>query len=346
METMGYESRPEGLHVQPAPPPRRPSRAWRVFKWLMVLGLMGICIVSVLANMIFFGGLTGAQARRTQVIETHVRGPSGLTAAAKVAVLSVEDIIVGGDWSGSAGWIISQLDHAAQDDKVRVILLDVNSPGGSITACDLIHNKIKRLRERDVQVVAFTRGIAASGAYYVIAGADRIISQPTTITGSIGVIISTFNVQGLFEKIGVEPIVFKSGERKDMLSPYRPVDEDERSVLQEITDEMFERFRDVVMEGRDLSEEQMEEVSDGSVFTASQALRLGLIDQVGYFEDAVELAEHLSGPRTQVVRYSRPPSLAQVLFASTETPLSRLEKSLSVLGETLQPGFYYLWPGP
>jgi len=345
METEGYQGPSQGLHVRPSPPPRRRSRAWGVFKWLLVVGLAGVCIVSVVLNMVLSAGLASS-GRRGQIIEEHVSGPSGFAAAAKVAVITVEDIILGSEWTGSAGWIVNQLDYAMEDDEVKAVILEIDSPGGGITACDIVYGKIRELQSDGVTVVAFMRNIAASGGYYISAPADRIIAQPTTLTGSIGVMISAFNIEGLFEKIGVEAVVFKSGENKDILSPYRPVSEEEREVLQGITDEMFERFREVVAQGRGLSDEQMEAVSDGSVFTASQALELKLIDKIGYFADAEQVARQASGPRTQVVRYTAPPTLADVLFASGQAPFSRIEKRLASLTETLQPGFYYLWPGP
>lgn len=346
MDTSGYEGQSQGLHVQPAPPPRRPSKAWQVFKWLLVLGLAGVCIVSVLFNMILSAGVGSAGASGRQIIEQHVSGPSGIRVRSKVAVVTVDSIIVGGEWAGTAAWILAQLDYAAEDDKVKAVILDVNSPGGGITACDVIHRRIQELQAQGITIVVLMRNMAASGGYYISAPADYIVAQPTTLTGSIGVILSTYNVEGLFEKIGVKAIVFKSGDKKDILSPYRPVSEDERQVLQEITDEMFERFREVVMKGRNLTEQEMDAAADGSIFTASRALDLNLIDEIGYFDDARKVALQAAGARAEIVRYTEPPSLADVLFAKGPSPLSRVEERLAALTETLQPGFYYLWPGP
>lgn len=346
MDTGGYEGQSPGLHVRPAPPPKQPSKAWKVLKWFLVLGLAAICGVSVIFNMLLSAGAASVGASGRQVVEEHVSGPSGMRANSKVAVVTVDDLIIGSEWTGTAAWILAQLDCAAEDEKVKAVILDVDSPGGGITACDVIYGRIRELQAQGITIVVLMRNIAASGGYYISAPADYIVAQPTTLTGSIGVIISTYNVEGLFDKIGIEAVVFKSGDKKDMLSPYRPISEEERRALQEITDEMFDRFREVVMKGRNLTEEEMDAAADGSVFTASRALDLNLIDEIGYFDDARKVALQAAGAKAEVVRYSEPPSLADVLFAKGPSPLSRVEERLAALAETLQPGFYYLWPGP
>ena len=221
-------------------------------------------------------------------------------------------------------------------------------PGGGITASDIIHQKVVEI-EKTKHIIVLMRDVAASGAYYISAPADHIIAHPTTITGSIGVIISSFNIEGLFDKIGVQSVVFKSGPYKDILSLYRPVTDDEKAILQGITDQMFARFKEVVAQGRGLSAEEVDAVATGVVFTAKEALDRKLIDQIGYFDDAVDAAKQATGVRVaaniEVVKYEKPPTFADVLFGS-KTDAAGLEAQMSKFIESRRPGFYYLWPGP
>ncbi|MCD6405969.1 MAG: signal peptide peptidase SppA [Planctomycetes bacterium] len=347
METIGYTAEPPGLHVRPAPPPKKPSTAWKVVKWLLVAGLVAVCGVSGFFNMIFLTGLSSSVASHGKIIEEHVSGASGFSVSSKVAIVSAHDVLLGSEDSGSAAWIIRQLAHAREDSKVKAIILDVDTPGGGITACDIIHRKITDLQKGGTKVIVLMRNIAASGGYYISAPADLIIAHPTSITGSIGVIVSSYNVESLFEKIGVRSVVFKSGPHKDILSPYRAISDEEREILQTVVDEMFTRFKDVVQKGRNLTDEELEAATDGSIITADKAMDLGLIDQIGYFTDAEKAARKAAGASgVEVVRYNKPPTLSDVLFSSSQSAASDFQERLDRLTKTLQPGFYYLWPGP
>lgn len=352
MDTPGYTPPPlapppQGLHVRPAVP-KKPKRGWQVVKWIFVVVLVAGCMISALGNLFLSAGLMGAGTVDGKILEHHISGASIRTASAKVAVVSAHDVLVGSERDGPAGWVCRQLDKAAEDDKVKAVILDVETPGGGITACDIIHNKIVQLQADGTKVVVLMRSIAASGGYYVSAPADTIIAHPTTITGSIGVIISSINLEGLLDKIGVGAVIFKSGPKKDLLSPYRPISEEEKELIQGITDEMFARFKDVVSNGRNLTPQQLEAVADGSIFTAATAKDMGLVDQIGYFEDATAAAitaVAVSPKDVAVVRYDEPPSLGDVLF-SGRAPAAGLTKRLEAFSETLSPGFYYIWPGP
>lgn len=347
METIGYTAEPAGLHVRPAPPPKKPGTAWKVVKWLLVVGLVAVCGVSVFFNMILSTGLSSSVTSHGKIVEEHVSGASGFSASSKVAIVSVHDVLLGSEDSGSAAWIIRQLTHAEDDSKVKAIILDVNTPGGGITACDIIYRKITELQKSGIKVIVLMRNIAASGGYYISAPADLIIAQPTSITGSIGVIISSYNVEGLFEKIGVRSVVFKSGPHKDILSPYRAVSDDEKAILQAVVNKMFTRFKDVVQKGRNLTDDALKAATDGSIITADKAMHLGLIDQIGYFTDAEKAAKKVAGPGgVEIVRYEKPPTLRDVLFSSSQSAASDFQGRLDRLTKTLEPGFYYFWPGP
>ena len=305
--------------------------------------------MSIFVNYALTAGLGGGAARTDKIIEQHVSGPGALMSSGKVAIVTVNDVIFGTEDEGTAGWIIQQLDHARDDSKVKAILLDVDSPGGGVTASDIIHRKILEVQDDGKAVVVLMRDIAASGGYYISAPADYIVAQPTTITGSIGVMMGGFNVDGLFQKIGLEFVVYKSGPYKDILSPYRPATEEEKQMIQGIVDSMMSRFKEIVGDGRGLSPEEVDALATGAVYTADDALDRKLIDAIGYYEDAVEQAKSLTRIRAtddiEVVKYNRPPTLADVLFGA-KAPSRGVEERLLELIDARRPGFYYIWPGP
>jgi len=316
-------------------------------RWILFIVVTVVCALSVLVNFVLSAGLTGGGVRAEKVNERHLFGPSGMSASAKVAVVTVDDIITGTEETGATAWIFQQLKRAEDDGKVKAIILDVNSPGGGITASDIVHERVKKFQKRGKKVIVLMRDVAASGAYYISASADEIVAHPTTITGSIGVIVSSFNIEGLFGKIGVEAVVFKSAPYKDLLSPYRPVTPEESAILQGIVDKMFARFKEIVAEGRSLTEDEVDAVSNGAIFTAQEALDRKLIDSIGYFDDAVTSARKAAGTTNiEVVRYEKPPTLMDVLFSSKTDAAGDLTEEMAKLVETRRPGFYYLWPGP
>jgi protease-4 len=239
-----------------------------------------------------------------------------------------------GDSGGSAEWVVNALKDAREDKNVKAVVLEVDSPGGSITGSDLVHRAVDKTRAAGTPVVAFFGTLAASGGYYVSAGADKIVAQPTAITGSIGVIMQTYTVDGLMKKIGVESVTVKTGKFKDMGSPYRGLETEEREMLQEIADEGHARFVSIVAAGRGMDESKAREIADGRILTASQALELGLVDELGYLEDAIAAAETLSNAAgATVYRYRRPPSVLDLFGAEARgDPARELAKFLSGMG--------------
>ncbi|PKM82292.1 MAG: signal peptide peptidase SppA, partial [Firmicutes bacterium HGW-Firmicutes-13] len=168
-------------------------------------------------------------------------------------------------------------------------------PGGSAAASQEINSEIKKLREEGKVVVVSMADVAASGGYYIAAAADKILANPGTTTGSIGVIMQVTNLEELYEKIGMEIETIKSGEQKDIGNPARPMTEEERSILQSISNDIYDQFVDAVAEGRNLSRERVLELADGRIFTGRQAFELDLIDELGDLYDAVEKAAELAG---------------------------------------------------
>jgi protease-4 len=244
----------------------------------------------------------------------------------------------------------SELAKADDDPRVKAIVLRINSPGGGVTASDQIYSEIVRFKERhQTPVIAALGDLAASGGYYVACSADRIVASPTTVTGSIGVILTSLNVEGLLDKIGVRNQTFKAGEHKDLLSPFRGATPEERRIVQSILDGLHARFVSVVRRGRPrLDQSRLPQLTDGRIFDAPQALDAGLVDQVGDLRtaiDAAKAAAHLEQAR--VVMYHRTGETRENIYSSTPgTPaqVNLLPVDLGALAEG-GPRFMYLW-GP
>src|SRR5881396_3825039 len=204
--------------------------------------------------------------------------------------------------------IKEELTLAAEDSHIRALLLRINSPGGTVTASDVIHHEISEFKmKRKIPVVATIMDIGASGGYYIAVAADQIIAHPTSVTGSVGVIMLRVSAEGLLQKIGVEASAIKSGAKKDIGSPFRPMTEDERAIFQTMINGFFSRFLDVVSKGRSLPADQLKVIADGRVVTGPQALQLGLVDQVGYLDDGIAAAKKLAGlTDARVIMYARP----------------------------------------
>lgn len=200
------------------------------------------------------------------------------------------------------------LDKASEDDDIGALVLRIDSPGGTVAAADEIHARIARYHEETgVPVIASFAGVAASGGYYVAMAADTIIAQPTSITGSIGVILPGVNATGLLDKIGLENTSYISGPNKDMLSPLSESTAEERALAQAVVDSLFARFLTVVRAGRPrLDEAAIQRVTDGRIVAADDALEMGLIDRIGHLDDVLELARERAGvERARVIRYYR-----------------------------------------
>ncbi|AGL03862.1 signal peptide peptidase SppA [Desulfoscipio gibsoniae] len=191
--------------------------------------------------------------------------------------------------------IMEQLRRAADDPAIKAVVLRLNTPGGTAAASQEIALEVDRLRQAGKKVVASMGDVAASGGYWIACRCDKIVANPGTITGSIGVIMETQNLQGLYEKLGVDPVVFKSGPHKDMGSTSREITEREQQIFQSMVDDMYEQFVDTVSEGRGIDQARVREVADGRVFTGSQAIKNGLVDDLGNFYDAIDIAADLAG---------------------------------------------------
>ncbi len=238
-----------------------------------------------------------------------------------------------------------EIEKAERDDHVRALVLRINSPGGTVTASDILYHELVGLKERrKIPVVAAILDVGASGGYYVALAADRIVAHPTTVTGSIGVLMLTVNAGGLLEKIGVSASYIKSGEFKDMGSPFRALRPEERVIFQELIDRFYGRFVGLVARSRRLDEARVRAFADGRVYTASEALDLGLVDRIGYLEDAIALAKQAAGlTRARIVAYHRPRQYRATIYSSAEPALPAAGLADAARLVVAGPRFLYLW---
>src|SRR5262249_14257981 len=318
---------------------------------ILLLALLGTpgCFISL--------GTAGLLGRtRGPLEESTVEGEG----RAKILLLTVAEVISDEPTRHAFGLIEeestvarvrSELEKAADDDRVKAVVLRIDSPGGGVTASDEVWSEIGRFKKkRGIPVVASLGDVAASGGYYVACAADRIGAHPTTVTGSIGVIMLNFDVEGLLGKIGVRNETFKAGEHKDMLSPFRMATPEERRMVQSILDSLHARFVTVVREGRPrLDPNRIPELTDGRIFDATQALDAGLVDQIGELDAAIDAAKSAANvEKARVVAYHRADEVRENVYsAARQVPVQVNVLPVDLAG-LIGPGprFMYLWaPG-
>lgn len=250
--------------------------------------------------------------------------------------------------------VVSQLRKAEKDAEIRAVLLKINSPGGSATASDILYNEFVAFKKKTgAKVVVAMMDVAASGGYYISLPADYIFAHPTSITGSVGVLFIRPDVAGLMDKIGVDVEVSKTGKNKDMGSPFRQATTEEKQIIQNMIDRLGQRFLDLIAEHRRIDSQRLKDISTARIFLAEDALKLGMIDRVGYIREAVSEAKKLAKlpDNAKVVVYRRS-EFADDNFYNTSTSqyegqgLSIVSLNLPASLASYQAGFYYLWqPG-
>ncbi len=243
---------------------------------------------------------------------------------------------------------VEELNAAADDDSVKAVVLRINSPGGSVTTSDTMYDAVLKFREKTHKpVIAAAQEIDASGAYYLSCAADKIVVNPTSVVGCIGVIFETFDVVGTMQMLGIQSDAIKSGELKDMGSPFKHMTPHERQVMQDMVNEYFARFKLVVTSHRTIKDSDLAVVTDGRVFTGEKSVELGLADQTGRLNDALDLARQMAGvPNAEAVMYRRPYGYTGSIYAvdSVPEPKSNDMNIRLPLAQNLVPaGFYYLW---
>jgi protease-4 len=277
----------------------------------------------------------------------------------KIAVIEISGVITPDNHFDPLGFrptrpitarIKEELKLASEDKSVKAIILRINSPGGSVTTCDIISHEIKEFRKKSkVKVVAQFMDVSASGAYYIAASADKIVAHPTSITGSIGVVAFFLDASGLMKKVGIADQTVKSGEKKDIGSPLRSMTPEEREILQAVIDSLYERFLDAVVEGRPgVVKGELRKVADGRIYTAKEAIEYGLIDEIGYLDDSIELAKELAGiEEARIVTYAPRRSYKNNIYSAAElkapSTVNLLNIDVGSLARAGGPQFMYLW---
>ena len=245
----------------------------------------------------------------------------------KIALIKIDGIILSGNtsWSSiaNADNICDRLSIISSDENIKAVILDIDSPGGEITATDKIYHYIQKVRKANIPIIALMESVAASGAYYAAVGTDYIIANRLTTTGSIGVLVNSFNYYKLLEKIGVTDEVYKSKEMKDLLNPARPRTQAEKKIVQNLVDESYNEFVKIVSAGRISKNQKLtveyiksSKIGDGRIFSGAQALKLGLIDKLGYFENAEKTAAKMANLKNrdyQIVTYNENLSITDFL---------------------------------
>lgn len=291
---------------------------------------------------------------KTEPFEEYKLQGSG---EAKILVISIKGFISDGarGWvfkqSGIVQEVVSQLKKAEKDKAVKAVVLKIDSAGGTVTGSDMLYHELIRFKESTgAKIVTIMMSLAASGGYYTALGSDFIMAHPTTVTGSIGVVFMRPDLTGLMGKIGLALEVDKSGKNKDMGSPFRPSTAEERDMMQQLISGMAAKFLDLTARTRNLGPDLMAQISTGRIFSADEALRLGLIDRIGYIDDAIQEAAKMAAipDDSKVVVYRRTEIHNDNLYFPSATKQGVPEIHLLDFGieqaiPQLESGFYYLW---
>jgi len=218
---------------------------------------------------------------------------------------------------------VSFINELEKDPRIKAVILRIDSPGGGVAASQEIYDAIKRLREKGKPVVASMGAVAASGGYYIACAADKIVAEPGSVTGSIGVIIEMAGVEELLNKIGIRVEVIKSGKHKDIGSPFRPMTDEERKLLKGVVMDIYDQFVEAVSESRHLPIDSVKALADGRLFSGRQALKLGLVDTLGGEKVAVEIAKQMAGIKgeAKLLKLKRPFRLLDFLLGETRSYL-------------------------
>jgi protease-4 len=325
---------PQTIYIQSQPAKKGILRRILGFLFMVPVVVVNLLLVFGLIGFFafFFAGREGIYTE--EVIE---QGPI----TTKIAVVNLKELID----DENAKLINKQLKLASEDDYVKGVIVRVNSPGGMVSSSDRIYNEILKYKDRTQKpVVAFMEGIAASGGYYSAVACDKIVAEPTVITGSIGVLFGHLIVQQLMEeKLGIKPVIIKSGEKKDWPSPFADMTPEQITYIeQKLINPAYERFVGIVADQRtELSLDDVKRLADGSIYTAAEALDEKLIDDIGYLDKAIETVKKMAGiDKAKVFEYKRPFPFRD-FFRSQHSSLWKMDKS--AIYELTSPQLLYLW---
>lgn len=305
---------------------------YRIFRSGALARMTALCGAILLTQACISIPITGLSSDRGRVGLEVVEPAKGFFASDEILLLPLSGLVSEGDLStgigGDTGMLVElkdRLDAARRNPRIKAVVLRIDSPGGTVTAADLIHREILKFKhDTHLPVIAMMQDTAASGGIYIAMAADEIYALPTTITGSIGVIAMYPDLSVLLNKVGVSINVIKAGKLKDEGSPWRPMTEDERKVMQNIVDQYNNRFREVIFESRQdkgLTREGLAEVADGRVLTPQQAVDAKLIDGIKYQDEVIQRAKELAKLYdAAVVSYEYPYHYRGNIFADSSAP--------------------------
>ncbi len=324
-------------------------------RWPFVVGglvALGLLVLAVGLIVVILAVETGGPSASSVVYEEEYISGAG---PAKIAVVPVEGEIAASDNTvagvqptSTPEGLADALKQAKNDESVAAVVLEVNSPGGGVTASDMMHQSILDFKGSSGKpVVVSMEDTAASGGYYISTAADRIVANETTLTGSLGVFIPLLNFREAAEKYGVTQEYIKSGKFKTMGSSWKELTPEEREIFQSIVDHYYDEFVQVIVEGRDLPEDRVREIADGRVYSAEQAKDLDLVDELGELDEATGIARNLANvEEATVVRYVESPSFVESLQARLAPPEPEAVHIMEEAGLDLEPKPYYLYlPG-
>src|SRR5688572_6224672 len=335
---------PPPMYYPPPPPPQRGGFVRAVF---MTMAL-AIFSVSIILNLFLLAG-SGLSALASSDVGTVTNVISDGDASQKVAVIPIDSVID----TPARDRFEKAIKQVEDDASVKALVIEVDTPGGTVTASDEIYHRILKFKSRrNIPVVTAMGGMATSGGYYVACATDEIFVQPTTLTGNIGVVMQRFNYSGAMEKLGVaDASVTPEGAKfKDLGSPYKPETPEGTAYLRGFAEDFYGQFKAIVETGRKGKlKDTIEKIADGRVFTAAEALKLGLVDQQGYSTDAYDRAASLASlSNPTVVRYQHQPSLFEafgVKWGGTSSQGINVSIDPSALHELTTPRAMYIWRG-
>jgi protease-4 len=309
-------------------------------KTAVIIFFLGVTILLLISGIVIFALLT-----------------AGFTSPYRsIGLIRIEGVITSGKRSpgffvsGEAGAesIVEQLESFRKDRAVRSLVIRINSPGGSAAGSQEIYREIMRLRREGKKITVSMGDVAASGGYYIASAANRIIANPATLTGSIGVITEAVDIHELLDKYGIDFTTIKSGKHKDMGSFSRPITPEERAILQSVVNDVFDQFVSDVCAGRNLPKSHVLKLADGRIYTGRQALKLKLIDRLGSLEDALRAAADDAGIKGEfrVIEYGKPRGLMDLILeqvgtgfrdrVQTSNPLMELAGKFMRLGQRIR----------
>lgn len=338
-----WNGSPQGMLYYPVVIQNR-SSFWSILLFFLFGFLaVGVCGFFFLSLCVGIAASAAGEESGSPVNEKFISG--NRTARDKIAIMTISGTILGND----EGFVKKQIAAITADHRVKAVVLRINSPGGTVSGSDYYLEQLRKMKtKRDIPIIVSMGALAASGGYYVAMVGDELFAEPTTTTGSIGVILPMYNLAGLCEKIGVQSDPIASGPLKGMGDITKPLSEEERKILQSLVDDSFSRFKTIIREGRPKfaeDPEKLDALATGQVYTANQALENGLIDEIGFLEDATDRAikqAGLTANNSKVILYKNRQSFSELMMSDYSQESSLQNHLLKILA-TPQP--YYILPG-